>query len=47
LAVLSPASLRLGLAQSPVAMGEFEYARFCREFERAATREILQHDPEY
>ncbi len=26
-------------------MTELEYARFCREFERTATTEILEHDP--
>jgi glycosyltransferase involved in cell wall biosynthesis len=29
-----------------VKFGERAYARFCREFERAATAEILRHDPE-
>lgn len=28
-----------------VKFGENAYARFCREFERAATEEILRHDP--
>jgi glycosyltransferase involved in cell wall biosynthesis len=28
-----------------VRFGEREYARFCRAFERAATQEILRHDP--
>ncbi len=28
-----------------VRFGESAYARFCREFERAATEEILRHDP--
>ena len=28
-----------------VKFGESAYARFCREFERAATEEILRHDP--
>jgi hypothetical protein len=28
-----------------VAFGERAYARFCRDFERAATAEILRHDP--
>lgn len=28
-----------------VQFGEREYARFCRDFERAATEEILRHDP--
>ena len=27
-------------------MTELEYARFCREFERATTSEILKHDPQ-
>lgn len=26
-------------------MSEFQYARFCRQFERAATEAILRHDP--
>jgi len=29
-----------------VKFGERAYARFCREFERASTAEILRHDPE-
>jgi len=29
-----------------VAFGERDYARFCREFERATTKEILRHDPQ-
>ena len=28
-----------------VKFGERAYARFCREFERASTQEILRHDP--
>jgi glycosyltransferase involved in cell wall biosynthesis len=35
------ASLHKPLAE----MHELEYARFCRQFERAATAEILRHDP--
>ena len=48
LELLSPSSL-LG-AEAPrardlVSFGEREYARFCHAFERAATQEILRHDP--
>ncbi len=28
-----------------VHFGEMQYARFCREFEKACTEEVLQHDP--
>jgi glycosyltransferase involved in cell wall biosynthesis len=41
--VLSPA--RFGLAERLTEMSERRYARFCREFERATTAEILRHDP--
>lgn len=43
--VLSPSSLGLRLARPLVEMGEFAYARFCREFERATTARILGADP--
>ena len=43
LTVLSPA--RFGLNQRLTEMSERQYARFCREFERATTDEILRHDP--
>ncbi|HUJ70970.1 MAG TPA: glycosyltransferase family 4 protein, partial [Verrucomicrobiae bacterium] len=33
------------IPKSLAAMSELEYARFCREFERAATNEILKRDP--
>jgi glycosyltransferase involved in cell wall biosynthesis len=46
LSVLSPNSLGLKLANPLAQMTELEYARFCREFERAATSEILKHDPQ-
>jgi glycosyltransferase involved in cell wall biosynthesis len=41
--VLSPA--RFGLAGKLTEMSERRYAKFCREFERATTAEILRHDP--
>jgi glycosyltransferase involved in cell wall biosynthesis len=43
--VLSPSSLGLRLARPLVEMGEFAYARFCREFERATTSRVLAADP--
>lgn len=43
LTVLSPA--RFGLAGKLAEMSEFRYARFCRQFERATTAEILRRDP--
>jgi glycosyltransferase involved in cell wall biosynthesis len=43
LTVLSPA--RFGLASKLVEMSEFRYAKFCRQFERATTAEILKRDP--
>jgi glycosyltransferase involved in cell wall biosynthesis len=43
--VLSPRSLGMSLPKPLVEMRELEYARFCREFERAATAAILQYDP--
>lgn len=45
LRVLSPNSLNLQLPRPLAQMTELEYARFCREFERAATSEIFKHDP--
>ena len=35
------------LRKSLIEMTELEYARFCRQFERAATAEILKHDPRH
>jgi glycosyltransferase involved in cell wall biosynthesis len=55
LIVLSPRSLGLGHLEAvrpAVApyhladLSELQYARFCREFERAATSEILKRDPQ-
>lgn len=43
--VLSPRSLKLSLAKPIADMTELQYARFCRQFERAATDAILQRDP--
>ena len=43
--VLSPRSLGIPLVQSLTGMTAWEYARFCRQFGRAATAEILRHDP--
>jgi glycosyltransferase involved in cell wall biosynthesis len=54
LSVLSPKSLGLGLGEAArpavapyplAALSELQYARFCREFERATTAEILKRDP--
>ena len=42
LKVLSPA--RFGLAGKLAEMSEWRYARFCRQFERATTDEILRYD---
>lgn len=44
--VLSPRSVGLNLAKPLFAMSELEYARFCRQFERATTDVILRHDPQ-
>ena len=53
LVVLSPKSLGVGRAARPAVapyhltdLSELQYARFCREFERAATKEILKRDPQ-
>jgi glycosyltransferase involved in cell wall biosynthesis len=46
LTVLSPNSLGLRLAKPLAQLSELEYARFCREFERAATNEVLKRDPQ-
>jgi glycosyltransferase involved in cell wall biosynthesis len=53
LTVLSPRSLGLGETARPAVtlcrlaeMSELQYARFCREFERAATSEILKRNPQ-
>jgi glycosyltransferase involved in cell wall biosynthesis len=43
--VISPASLKMNLETSLTEMSERRYARFCRQFERAATDEILRHRP--
>ncbi len=41
--VLSPA--RFGIGGRLAEMSEIQYARFCREFERVTTAEILKRDP--
>lgn len=46
LTVLSPISLGLRLPKPLAQLSELEYARFCREFERVATTEILKRDPQ-
>ena len=46
LTVLSPKSLGLPLPESLAQLSELQYARFCREFERAATAEILKRNPQ-
>ena len=46
LTVLSPCSLGLSLAKPLAQMTEREYSVFCREFENAATAEILKRDPD-
>ena len=46
--VLSPQAVRGGAAGTPyrlTELSEWEYARFCREFEEAVTRRILEHSP--
>ena len=43
--VLSPQSTGLTLPKPLTELSEWEYARFCRQFERATTEAILQHDP--
>jgi glycosyltransferase involved in cell wall biosynthesis len=45
LTVLSPKSLGLRLPKPLAQLSELQYARFCREFERAATAETLKRDP--
>jgi glycosyltransferase involved in cell wall biosynthesis len=45
LTVLSPASLGLSLAKPITQMTERKYGLFCRQFEKAATAEILKRDP--
>ncbi len=45
LTVLSPRALQLPLRKPLAELGEMEYARFCRQFEAAATAEILRRDP--
>jgi glycosyltransferase involved in cell wall biosynthesis len=44
--VLSPKSLGLRLPKPLAQLSELQYARFCREFECAATAEILMRDPQ-
>jgi glycosyltransferase involved in cell wall biosynthesis len=46
LSVLSPTSLGLRLPKPLAQLSELQYARFCREFKRAATAEIQKHDPQ-
>lgn len=46
LTVLSPHSLGLSLPTPLAQMTELQYAWFCRQFERAATAEILKRDPQ-
>jgi len=43
--VLSPRSTGANAHASLANLSEWEYARFCRTFERAVTTAILQHDP--
>jgi len=43
--VLSPRALNLPLSKSLAEMTELQYARFCRQFERATTEAIFEHDP--
>lgn len=43
LTVLSPG--KFGLAGKLAGLSEWQYARFCRQFERTITGEILRHDP--
>lgn len=43
--MLTPRSLKLSLARPLTEMTEWQYARFCRQFERAATSAILQRPP--
>ena len=43
--VLSPATCGMALPKPLVDLSELEYAKFCRQFERVTTAEILQHDP--
>jgi len=43
--VLSPRSLGIWNGGSLAALSESQYARFCRQFERAATAAILRHEP--
>jgi glycosyltransferase involved in cell wall biosynthesis len=44
-AILSPRSLHLQLPKPLTQMNELAYARFCREFERATTEEIMKRSP--
>lgn len=46
LTVLSPKSVGLRLPKPLAQLSELQYARFCREFEQAATAELLKHDPQ-
>ena len=43
--VLSPQTTDLTLAKPLAELSEWEYAWFCRQFERLTTDAILQHDP--
>jgi len=43
--VLSPQTTGLTLPKPLAELSEWEYARFCRQFERVTTAAILQHDP--
>ncbi len=45
--ILGPSLLgrRAPQGQDPVEFSEWRYARFCRQFEAAATEQILHHDP--
>jgi len=46
LTVLSPKSLDVHLPKPLAQLSELEYARFCREFERNTTNEVLKRDPQ-
>jgi glycosyltransferase involved in cell wall biosynthesis len=45
LSVLSPTSIGLTLPKPLTRMSELGYARFCREFERVTTKEIMKRGP--
>jgi len=42
---ISPQTTGLTLPKPLAELSEWEYARFCRQFERVTTEAILQHDP--